>query len=107
MPEVYGIRLPPVASRITAPNFSLVPRSQVEPEIVTELASAESDSGEGIFGDDNDEEEEEEEESGSGDDDDDEEMEDVTAGMGGGGTASGSHSNVKRKANELDDESYD
>ncbi|KWU47597.1 transcription factor TAFII-31, partial [Rhodotorula sp. JG-1b] len=26
VPEVYGIRLPPPAQRLTAPNFSIVPR---------------------------------------------------------------------------------
>lgn len=31
VPEVYGIRLPPVAQRLTAPNFSIVPRSNPLP----------------------------------------------------------------------------
>lgn len=108
MPEVYGIRLPPVEARLTAPNFTLIPRSAVPKsggETSTDGNSAvprREGTGQPV------EEEEEEEDD---DDDDDEEMEDVTAGMGGGGTASGSHrsshSEAKRKADQLDDGIYD
>lgn len=31
VPEVYGIRLPPPAQRLTAPNYTLVPRSGAPP----------------------------------------------------------------------------
>ncbi|GAA5846898.1 hypothetical protein JCM3766R1_000834 [Sporobolomyces carnicolor] len=109
VPEVYGIRLPPAAQRLTAPNFSIVPRSGPPPTTTTteggganELdgsqnlagGGAEGDGGDGtqtaegseaggggLFGDDDDEDDD--------DEDDDEEMEDVTAGLGGSGSMSG------------------
>ncbi|KAL8283602.1 hypothetical protein RQP46_005397 [Phenoliferia psychrophenolica] len=108
VPEVYGIRLPPPAARLTAPNFSLIPRSAAPPpppNPSTPGASGlqdfggadgggattggeESDSDDGaLFGDD--------------DDDDDEEMEDVTAGLFDGANGAGE----KRKAES--DEEYD
>ncbi|KAM0748221.1 TFIID-31kDa-domain-containing protein [Meredithblackwellia eburnea MCA 4105] len=31
VPEVYGVRLPPQSARLTAPNFSLAPRSSAPP----------------------------------------------------------------------------
>lgn len=118
MPEVYGIRLPPPAQRLTAPNFSIVPRSagppapdgaetvpQIDPSLGGMLGEIEtatrdtSEAGEGnLFGDDDDEEE---------DDEDDEEMEDVTAGLPQPTTngSSSSSSALKRKADE--DEEYD
>ncbi|GAA6041862.1 hypothetical protein JCM8097_004512 [Rhodosporidiobolus ruineniae] len=121
VPEVYGIRLPPPSQRLTAPNFSLVPRSNPElaptgdelpllgagalPELSGGAGAAAGDeeggSG-GLFGDDDDDEDE---------DDDDEEMEDVTAGIGMGGSMSGSNgmmggAGLKRKAGESDEE-YD
>ncbi|GAA5886293.1 hypothetical protein JCM16303_003753 [Sporobolomyces ruberrimus] len=133
VPEVYGIRLPPVAQRLTAPNFSIVPRSGPPPGTEndpstttaggTTLAggggdgtqTAEgSEAGGGLFGDDDDEDEDE-------DDDDEEEMEDVTAGLGGNGEMSGrgggggggssmgmmsGTNGTKRKAGESDEE-YD
>ena len=111
VPEVYGIRLPPVESRITAPNFTLIPRSAIPKSDVDSSAEPGIDNlgqgegqgqGQGQGGQAEEEEEEEE------DDDDDEEMEDVTAGLGGVGTASGSHRNhhsEKRKAEA--DENYD
>ncbi|BGP14886.1 hypothetical protein JCM10213_003758 [Rhodosporidiobolus nylandii] len=105
VPEVYGIRLPPPAQRLTAPNFSVVPRGHPVPSIPPPGAEgaegalggggagAEDDEeGDGLFG--------------SGDDDeDDEEMEDVTAGIGGSGSMGGANGGLKRKAEE--DEEYD
>ncbi|GAA5868806.1 hypothetical protein JCM3774_003902 [Rhodotorula dairenensis] len=118
VPEVYGIRLPPPAQRLTAPNFSIVPRSagppagdadllpQIDPSLGSMLGELEpatregSEAAEGnLFGDDDEDDVDE-------DDEDDEEMEDVTAGLppatsNGSSAASG----VKRKAEE--DEEYD
>ncbi|GAA6018400.1 hypothetical protein JCM10207_000879 [Rhodosporidiobolus poonsookiae] len=121
LPEVYGIRLPPPAQRLTAPNFSLVPRSSPLPgssvvEGLPELAldpslgmdlSGGAGGGEGLFGDDDDEDAE-----GDEDDEDDEEMEDVTAGIPGlGGAMSGEFGGgaggTKRKAPGESDEEYD
>ncbi|GAA5834216.1 hypothetical protein JCM11251_000573 [Rhodosporidiobolus azoricus] len=121
VPEVYGIRLPPPAQRLTAPNFTLVPRSTpLPPDPASGLAGevtigagvgagvgegeSEGAGGGGLFGDDDEDDED--------DEDDDEEMEDVTAGIGGGGAMS-SYSGgangaggVKRKAGDSDEE-YD
>jgi transcription initiation factor TFIID subunit 9B len=118
VPEVYGIRLPPPAQRLTAPNFSIVPRSagppapdgadlmpQIDPSLGGMLGELEtatrdtSEAGEGnLFGDDDDDEEDE--------DEDDEEMEDVTGGLPQPTTnGSSSSSALKRKAD--DDEEYD
>ncbi|GAA5900265.1 hypothetical protein JCM5296_003025 [Sporobolomyces johnsonii] len=107
VPEVYGIRLPPPAQRLTAPNFSIVPRSGPPPapagEGATEAGAQPtegSEEGNGLFGDDDDDD----------DDDDDEEMEDVTAGLGGSGSmgsaSGGTNGSAKRKAGESDEE-YD
>ncbi|GAA5986394.1 hypothetical protein JCM10908_003735 [Rhodotorula pacifica] len=116
VPEVYGIRLPPPAQRITAPNFSIVPRSagppateadlvpQIDPslggDLLGEVEPPTRDGSEAadgnLFGDDDEEEEDE--------DEDDEEMEDVTGGLPP--TSNGSSSSgLKRKADE--DEEYD
>ncbi|GAA5906897.1 hypothetical protein JCM6882_006860 [Rhodosporidiobolus microsporus] len=127
VPEVYGIRLPPAAQRLTAPNFSIVPRSaplsfpgggaggagggDLEEEIASlmgggaggvEGSEGGSGAGGGLFGDDDDDEDE---------DEDDEEMEDVTAGIGGSGAMSalsggGANGGLKRKAGDSDEE-YD
>ncbi|GAA5969819.1 hypothetical protein JCM21900_001007 [Sporobolomyces salmonicolor] len=107
VPEVYGIRLPPSAQRLTAPNFSIVPRSGPPPAPAGEGAPGAgaqptegSEEGNGLFGDDDDEDE----------DDEDEEMEDVTAGLGGSGSmgsaSGGTNGTTKRKAGESDEE-YD
>lgn len=119
MPEVYGVRLPPPSQRLTAPNFSIVPRSSgppVEPESEAALpqidpnlgnmlgaldpATREGSEAEGnLFGDDDEDDDDENE------DEDDEEMEDVTGGLpptSNGGSSFG----VKRKADD-DDEDYD
>ncbi|GAA5956707.1 hypothetical protein JCM3765_005713 [Sporobolomyces pararoseus] len=124
VPEVYGIRLPPVAQRLTAPNFSIVPRSNPLPGNELEntnetlnsggaggdgTQTAEgSEAGGGLFGDDDDDDDDS--------DEDDEEMEDVTAGLGGTGEMSGgaggsagmmsATNGTKRKAGESDEE-YD
>lgn len=119
VPEVYGIRLPPPAQRLTAPNFSIVPRAAGPPEAETEAtaegealgqidpslgsgldpATREGSEADGnLFGDDDDEDDEDE-------DEDDADMEDVTAGLpptSNGGSSSGG---TKRKAEE--DEEYD
>lgn len=118
VPEVYGIRLPPPAQRLTAPNFSIVPRSagppapdsadvmpQIDPSLGGMLGELEtatrdtSEAGDGnLFGDDDDDEED--------DDEDDEEMEDVTGGLPQPTTnGTSSSSALKRKAD--DDEEYD
>ncbi|GAA5861858.1 hypothetical protein JCM8547_008576 [Rhodosporidiobolus lusitaniae] len=128
VPEVYGVRLPPPAQRLTAPNFSIVPRSApvLDPSTSSSAAAAVgaggapaldpalagaggeggSEGGDGLFGDDDE------------DEDDDEEMEDVTAGIGGSGAMSMSNSlsgggfgangagGFKRKAGDSD-EDYD
>lgn len=102
MPEVYGIRLPPPAARLSAPNFSLIPRSAApplpSPDAPLQLdqggattGGESDDDDDGLFGDDDD------------DEDDDEEMEDVTAG--GFGLGDGSGGGEKRKAES--DEEYD
>ena len=124
VPEVYGIRLPPTSQRLTAPNFSIVPRSTPvpDPNVVgvpdfggTRTAEGSEVGGNGLFGDDDDDEDDDDEDE---DEDDDEEMEDVTAGLGGsgnmeGGNGGGSGSvmmggvnGTKRKAGESDEE-YD
>ena len=124
VPEVYGIRLPPTSQRLTAPNFSIVPRSTPvpDPNAVgvpdfggTRTAEGSEVGGNGLFGDDDDDEDDDDEDE---DEDDDEEMEDVTAGLGGsgnmeGGNGGGSGSvmmggvnGTKRKAGESDEE-YD
>lgn len=104
VPEVYGIRLPPQAARLTAPNFSLVPRSSTLDAFSTDNISgglepsappSGGESDEGLFGDDVEGEDD--------DEDDDEEMEDVTGGDGG--AMSGGREG-KRKA-ESENEDYD
>lgn len=122
VPEVYGIRLPPPAQRLTAPNFSIVPRAagppeadadaeveaggealgQIDPNLGSGLdpATREGSEADGnLFGDDDDDDEDDE-------DEDDADMEDVTAGLpptSNGGSSSGG--GTKRKAEE--DEEYD
>ncbi|ORY91760.1 transcription initiation factor IID, 31kD subunit-domain-containing protein [Leucosporidium creatinivorum] len=113
VPEVYGIRLPPPAQRLTAPNFTLVPRS-AKPPAPPALAGLDgslpaaatggegSNLGTGALGtaeatpaggqDDDDDSEGLFGDDVSGDDDDDdddEDMEDVTAGLGGSGAMDG------------------
>ncbi|BGP38889.1 Transcription initiation factor TFIID subunit 9 [Rhodotorula kratochvilovae] len=130
VPEVYGIRLPPPAQRLTAPNYTLVPRSSGVPpppgpaldlggailgagllDAGFGTSASASASGAGTTGL---QTAEGSEAGGSGgglfgdEDEDDDEMEDVTdglpgMGMGGGG-ANGA--GVKRKADD-DDEEYD
>lgn len=85
------MRLPPAHSRLTAPNFTIVPRSTAPP--VEASNGNESEQSGGLFGEEEDEDE----------DEDDEEMEDVTAGIG----ADGRNLEGKRKADELDTEEYD
>ncbi|KAK4704151.1 transcription initiation factor TFIID subunit 9B, partial [Phenoliferia sp. Uapishka_3] len=119
VPEVYGIRLPPAASRLTAPNFSLVPRSAAPPPPVLTEANQAADNGVGMDvrsgatpgGEGGEGEEDEDEEEGDGlfgeddddDDDDDEEMEDVD--ISNVNMAYGAMSGEKRKAES--DEEYD
>ncbi|GJN89917.1 hypothetical protein Rhopal_002906-T1 [Rhodotorula paludigena] len=52
VPEVYGIRLPPPAQRLTAPNFTLVPRSAAPPPHEQQLppAAPNADLGGAILG---------------------------------------------------------
>lgn len=109
VPEVYGIRLPPVSARLTAPNFTLAPRSAAAPAVPPPyganaqatpgagLEMEESEGAEGLFGDDDEEDDEEED-----DDDEDEEMVDVAAVETNGNSPAG----AKRKA-ESDEEEYD
>lgn len=120
VPEVYGIRLPPQASRLTAPNFSLVPRSAAPPPVEAEeelLGAGLPFNGGGELGgggteteatpggEDEDEDDSDDDLFGSGEDDDeDEEMEDVTAG----GPAAMAGAGAKRKSeSDLDDDEYD
>ncbi|BGP23697.1 Transcription initiation factor TFIID subunit 9 [Rhodotorula toruloides] len=104
VPEVYGIRLPPPAQRLTAPNFSIVPRSAGPPDALaafdaglgtngdgTATAEGSEGVGGGLFGDD--------------DEDDDAGMEEVEAGLVGTNGSSSSGGGVKRRAEE--DEDYD
>lgn len=128
VPEVYGIRLPPTSQRLTAPNFSIVPRSTPvpDPNVVgvpdfggTRTAEGSEVGGNGLFGDDDDNDDDDDDDEDE-DEDDDEEMEDVTAGLGGsgnmeggasgggggGGMMGGTLNGTKRKAGESDEE-YD
>lgn len=116
VPEVYGIRLPPPAQRLTAPNFTLVPRSAKPPAppaltgFDNPLPAAAGLGGDSNFGtgtgamgtaeptpaaaqDDDDDDSEglfgDDVSGDDDDDDDDEDMEDVTAGMGGSGAMDG------------------
>jgi len=106
--EVFGVRLPPPAHRLTAPNFTLAPRTAGVPapgqageagaggEAGAPDEADDSDGdGDGLFGDDD-------------DDDEDEEMEDATAdypagpnGLNGGATGEGG---VKRGREEDSEE---
>ncbi|BGO90562.1 hypothetical protein NBRC10512_005281 [Rhodotorula toruloides] len=114
VPEVYGIRLPPPAQRLTAPNFSLVPRSAGPPAPPgaegdldalaafdaglgtngdgTATAEGSEGIGGGLFGEDEDE-------------DDDADMEEIEAGLMGTNGSSSSGGGTKRRAE--DDEDYD
>lgn len=85
---MYGIRLPPAATRLTAPNFSLIPRSATTTSATS--SGAEPNPNGPIDGVDGDGEGEDEDSEEDEDEDDDEEMEDVTAGIGGAGELSGS-----------------
>lgn len=125
VPEVYGVRLPPLAARLTAPNFTLIPRSavpstsalatttdasQVAP-MLNDMASTAIGVGRLAGADDGEEEDDgeaeaqrndvgdEDDDGDDDDDDDDEEMEDVTAGMGGSGMASGDRSTATTNLN--------
>lgn len=114
VPEVYGIRLPPPAQRLTAPNFSLVPRSAGPPAPPgaegdldalaafdaglgtngdgTATGEGSEGIGGGLFGEDEDE-------------DDDADMEEIEAGLMGTNGSSSSGGGTKRRAE--DDEDYD
>lgn len=116
VPEVYGIRLPPPAQRLTAPNFTLVPRSAKPPAPAAPTgfdnalpaaggpaADSNFNTGTGAMGtaeptpaapqDEDDDDSEglfgDDVSGDDDDDDDDEDMEDVTAGMGGSGAMDG------------------
>lgn len=101
VPEVYGVRLPPPAQRLTAPNFSLVkPDLSKKQDKQTNGNLQQQDGNEdGLFGQEGEEEEEDDDE-----DEDDEEMEDVTLGLPAQTDASAASN--KRKAG-TDDEEYD
>ncbi|GAA6023510.1 hypothetical protein JCM11491_006608 [Sporobolomyces phaffii] len=137
VPEVYGVRLPPAAHRLTAPNFSIVPRSGPPPPPLDDAGAtvnladlggaggpsggvdgtltaegSEAGGGGGLFGDDDDEDDDDDD-----DDEDDDEMEDVTAGLGGSGAMSGgaggssmmsaSGNNGTKRKADESDEEYD
>lgn len=97
VPEVYGIRLPQPAQRLTAPNFSLV---KPVPKTAATTTTTEQN-GTTAENDEEDDEEEDDDE-----DEDDEEMEDVTLGLTVP-AASSSAQGAKRKAGASDDEEYD
>ncbi|GAA5944483.1 uncharacterized protein JCM15063_006378 [Sporobolomyces koalae] len=116
VPEVYGIRLPPVAQRLTAPNFSIVPRTEPLPATAPANLASGSGSAAGattttttrpddsfnfdpaLVGTTEGSEagggglfgDDDDDDDDDDDADDDEEMEDVTAGFGGSGSMSGS-----------------
>lgn len=102
VPEVYGIRLPPQKARLTAPNFSLVPRASANISSTPNPGGLEpsappsgGESDEGLFGDDIEGEDDDD------DEDDDEEMEDVTAGNGG--SMSGGRDGKRKASSENED----
>ncbi|GAA5825667.1 hypothetical protein JCM3770_005987 [Rhodotorula araucariae] len=136
VPEVYGIRLPPPAQRLTAPNYTLVPRSSGVPppplsgetgafDLGGAILGASVGAGGGLpyaaagaglgGGTTGVQTAEGSEAGGSGgglfddddEDDNDDEMEDVTDGLPAMmGSAGANGAGVKRKA-EDDDEEYD